>query len=467
MDFINTKLLLVAKTENITPRDKSQGVWLSTLLPLSVILSQYKYHLESSPTFKLQSSVCFSLLLSSILFILSSCRNNSVNTLKIVASVFTTIYIILNGNVHNIFIVGGISFIILSYEQWLLYIMRECPRTFTFGEASFLLQGIILFITGILLKIFIPESNGNLQIATVIVQMGLLTLLLQSLLTFKYKYFHRPIPFYLLLSVLSSIFLIVVLYGLIKQNAFVWIFHLFTQSDRRVYLVLYWVSSVFIAMLAIRWQICRARKATTVSRKIFHILAVMVYMPGLLYECTIIYLASGVVFGILIFIELLRILSIPPFGNSLQEIFVVYSDDKDQGMFSLTQLYLMVGCSLPLWIHPALCDVTDSSGVYLLPLLSGLLCIGVGDTGASAIGVTCGLHTWAGTRKTVEGTLGCILSQLLFFGVLYQFDFLIGVTRLQVYKVIGTIILTSLVEAKTSQVDNLALPLIMYILLIL
>lgn len=397
---------------------------------------------------------------------ISSWRNKSWKTLKILASILTTLHLLANGS-SNIILIAGISLTILFYEHGLLYIMRTCPRTFTFGEASFVLQGIVLYLSGLLLHINNADATNNLRIATHIVQMGLFTLICQSLITYKYKWFRRPIPFYLLLLSLSFLFLVVILYGLIKQNTFIWMLNLFTVSQRRVYLTLYWVISVVVAMLAIRWQVGRAKKATTISRKIFHVLAVVVYIPGLLFECTILYLASGVVFGVLIFVELLRILNIPPFGNTLQSIFVVYSDDKDEGVFALTQLYLLVGCSLPLWIHPALCDVTDSAGVYLVPLMAGLLSTGMGDTCASVVGVTWGRRTWQGTRKTIVGTVACILGQLVVFGGLYYSGALIGVvTRLQMYKWIGAIIVTSMVEAKTSQVDNLALPLIMYMLLL-
>lgn len=58
-----------------------------------------------------------------------------------------------------------------------------------------------------------------------------------------------------------------------------------------------------IAVYAINRQIKEAKKASTIARKTFHILAVMVYFPGILHKCTFMYLASAVTLGIFISIE--------------------------------------------------------------------------------------------------------------------------------------------------------------------
>jgi len=95
-------------------------------------------------------------------------------------------------------------------------------------------------------------------------------------------------------------------------------------------------------------------------------------------------------------LQLLRVIHMPALGDVLQAGFTVFADDKDVGSLAFTPIYLLAACSLPLWLYPSICLEEVYTGQHLLPLLSGLLSIGIGDTAASVFGTWIGKTKWRG-----------------------------------------------------------------------
>jgi len=146
-------------------------------------------------------------------------------------------------------------------------------------------------------------------------------------------------------------------------------------------------------------------------------------------------------------LEHMRFAQIPPVANFVNEAFKTFQDKHDQGDLILTNIYLLVGVSMPLWL------TTDLEHADPLLLLSGVLCIGVGDSFASIIGSKFGRWKISQTRKSYEGLFASVISQLLFVKAMQM--------ELNATLITGTIVV-SFVEAYTTQVDNLALPFLMY-----
>lgn len=71
-----------------------------------------------------------------------------------------------------------------------------------------------------------------------------------------------------------------------------------------------------------------------------------------------------------------------------------------------------------------------------------------------------------GSIKTVEGTLFGVLSQIFFVQALIYFN-LLQISTQAFVKCLIAISVTSIVEAKTDQIDNIVLPLTMYILIMM
>lgn len=155
-----------------------------------------------------------------------------------------------------------------------------------------------------------------------------------------------------------------------------------------------YVGLIGMTVATVGWQMNRKEGSNTRTRKIFHVLIVLVFIPGLIYQCTFLFVASGIALALLIVLETMRIIHLPPVHNILDHSVRCFIDEKDAGLVALTPIYLLVGCSTPLWLHPCPCDLTDSAGLELLPLMAGVLSVGIGDTAASIIGSRFGKIKW-------------------------------------------------------------------------
>ena len=111
-----------------------------------------------------------------------------------------------------------------------------------------------------------------------------------------------------------------------------------------------------------------------------------------------------------------------------------------------------------------------------LPAMAGVLVLGIGDSMASLIGVWLGRNRWFGTSRTVEGTTAAVISMFLFTFVTVQAVHFINVLMFQGalniidpswIRFLLSTILTCLLEAFTSQIDNLFLPMFYYTSMIL
>lgn len=68
-------------------------------------------------------------------------------------------------------------------------------------------------------------------------------------------------------------------------------------------MVSFWVTCSVLAMGTVSTQISQEKKATTVTRKIFHVLSLLVFVPGIVLKPCTIYLASGVAFAVLLTLD--------------------------------------------------------------------------------------------------------------------------------------------------------------------
>ncbi|KAF3430741.1 hypothetical protein E2986_04824 [Frieseomelitta varia] len=441
----------------------NSGLWLGTLVGLSAILTLLKEDAS-------YSEICLIVGLTGIGLVISSiCLYLRLSSEKVVVKDFQAIYFLpaIITSLLYLFVVNkgllvsvtwGLG--IGSLGTWgILQLMSTFPYCFTIGEATAVMHGCILFlmsaVTNLPLRYHLPPIHDD-DIATVFLQVAMLYVISVCLISSYFPMFHLTRNFYIMTITVLSIAVLPLMYVLLDQNPFIWMFYFICNKTNKIILIGYWALCLLLGVLVVIYQILLNIQATTSTRKIFHLLAVLVYIPGLIYEHVLLYLASGIIMGLFIFLELMRYLQISPFGEALQQGFSVFADEKDN-LISLTPLYLFCGLSFPLWM--------PTNNLSLPVLLSGILTVGVGDTVASFVGSRWGYHKWANSNKSVEGTIACILSQIGLICILAFMGY-IDNGWLFLQSLLSSIAL-SFIEAQTNQVDNLALPLLMYVCLMI
>lgn len=338
---------------------------------------------------------------------------------------------------------------------------RAWPGSFTLGENIILSQAVALFTVSSIADVFILNSRVPAAESTQIsafCQVVLLGCELAVIIWLSTPLRKSLFAFHIVGFLVLVVFIVPAVVMRIEQNPVSWMLKFITASSRRMYLVSVWALLTACAIAIVALQQFRGKQASTVTRKIFHLLVVLVYFPGLYYDVELLRLASLMTFAIFILLESVRTTNLEPLGPLLNKTFSVFLDEKDSGPLVLTPIYLLLGCSVPIWLAP-----TTTRYVVAQARLSGVLFLGVGDSAASVGGTMFGYRRWPGTKKTLEGTLTGILSQVAVFMFVLQTGWLFSWTSsVPLLRIVLAITLSSLLEAFTSQVDNLVIPLLTF-----
>ncbi|XP_055613620.1 dolichol kinase [Uranotaenia lowii] len=456
----------------LTRTPASNGLWLTPMLTISLAVNvwfrrnQQTVHLD----YKRTTILCFGLLVHSAVVFLSLARRtppgflNKIST--IVLSIFSTgflFWVCLNENIIFSFISASLG--IILYNGLLFRVLKHLPRSFTLGEATVVCQGTVLFLYNAFLQLprIVIHDQNRIKFDRIfnVLEVILLGVLLIVVLPHFFYFFRRSYVFWFVALTISICCALFPIYG---ESIIIILIKFMLSDTQRLMIIAVYCAMLCLTSVFVCWQINRNSQTNTVTRKMFHILMLMVYLPGLWYQCKLLFVASILMLSLLVVLETARVIQLKPFHEALNRTIHCFIDDKDCGVVALTHIYLLVGCSIPLWLHPDPCDITDSAGINLLKLSSGLLSVGIGDTMASFIGYYFGKHPWPGTKKSVEGTLASVISQFAAVYALYWLNYL-NLNTLKSATVGCAIIINALVEAKTNQVDNLVLPIVTYIIL--
>lgn len=148
-------------------------------------------------------------------------------------------------------------------------------------------------------------------------------------------------------------------------------------------------------------------------RKVFHGVMVAMLLPTIPVDPCFFSLALMIVLAVFLMLDLFRASQVPPISKPLTNFLAPYVDGRDyRGPVIVSHIFLLIGCAIPLWLSLASTerlgqgpwtgwDVASRD----LSMVSGVVCVGMGDAAASLIGRRYGKTKWywAG-GKSIEGS---------------------------------------------------------------
>jgi dolichol kinase len=148
-------------------------------------------------------------------------------------------------------------------------------------------------------------------------------------------------------------------------------------------------------------------------RKGFHGVMVAMLLPTIFVDPCFFSLALSLILAVFLLLDLFRASQLPPVSRPLTNFLAPYVDGRDhRGPVIVSHIFLLIGCAIPLWLSLAGLgrtgklpwrdwDVPSRN----LSMVSGVICVGMGDAAASLIGRRFGRTKWYWDKnKSLEGS---------------------------------------------------------------
>lgn len=186
---------------------------------------------------------------------------------------------------------------------------------------------------------------------------------------------------------------------------------IFGAANTRLLLAAYCVIVVGIGIVAVL-QLKSVVEVDT-RRKVFHGVMVAMLLPTIPIDPCFFGLALMIVLAVFLMLDLFRASQLPPISRPLTNFLAPYVDGRDyRGPVIVSHIFLLIGCAIPLWLSLSSTDRTGTApwqGWEVtsrdLSMVSGVICVGMGDAAASLIGRRYGRTKWYwGGGKSIEGS---------------------------------------------------------------
>ncbi|CAF9915590.1 hypothetical protein IMSHALPRED_002648 [Imshaugia aleurites] len=170
--------------------------------------------------------------------------------------------------------------------------------------------------------------------------------------------------------------------------------------------------SIILAGLTVVFRLSSVVDVDT-RRKVFHGMMVVMFLPTTFVDPTFVSLALILILAVFLLLDLFRASQLPPISKPLTYFLAPYVDGRDhRGPVIVSHIFLLIGCAIPLWLSLAAVERkgdTPWEGWDVsrrdLSMVSGIVCVGMGDAAASLIGRRYGRRRWCWSGgKSFEGS---------------------------------------------------------------
>ena len=195
---------------------------------------------------------------------------------------------------------------------------------------------------------------------------------------------------------------------------------LFGPANVRLAICGYCVA-IILAGLAVVFRLSTVAEVDT-RRKVFHGMMVAMFLPTVFVDPAFISLALTLVLAVFLMLDLFRASQLPPIAKPLTYFLAPYVDGRDhRGPVIVSHIFLLIGCAIPVWLS---LSAVSRDGAYPhegwevmkkdISMVSGVVCVGMGDAAASLIGRRYGRRRWCWSGgKSLEGSLAFAVAVVL------------------------------------------------------
>ncbi|KAL8855306.1 MAG: hypothetical protein Q9178_008035 [Gyalolechia marmorata] len=182
-------------------------------------------------------------------------------------------------------------------------------------------------------------------------------------------------------------------------------------ANTRLLICLYYIITICVG-LAVVLRLSSFADVDT-RRKVFHGMMVVMCLPTIFVDPAFVAVALSAGLAVFLLLDLFRASQLPPLSRPLTHFLAPYVDGRDhRGPVIVSHIFLLIGCSIPLWL--SLASVERSTEPAWpgwevprrdLSMISGVVCVGMGDAAASLIGRRYGRRRWCWSGgKSIEGS---------------------------------------------------------------